>query len=35
MPVPSIAGASAGMTTPLDVYENFERFPTFGMRFKF
>ena len=35
MPVPSIAGVSEGMTTALNVYENFERFPTFGVRFKF
>ena len=35
MPVPSFGGVPEGTTTPLNVYENFERFPTFGVRFKF
>jgi hypothetical protein len=35
MPVPTIAGASDATATPLNVYEKFERFPTFGVRFKF
>jgi hypothetical protein len=35
MPVPSLGGVPEGTTTPLNVYENFERFPTFGVRFKF
>ena len=35
MPVPSLGGVPEGTTTPLNVYENFERFPTFGVRFRF
>ncbi len=34
-PIPSIADAPEGATSANNVYENFERFPSFGVRVKF
>jgi hypothetical protein len=35
MPVPESFGGSQGVTTSNNVYENFERLPSFGVRFRF
>ncbi len=35
MPVPSLGGGPEGATTANNVYENFERFPSFGVRVRF
>jgi outer membrane cobalamin receptor len=35
MPVPEQYGGSQGITTSLNVYEQFERLPSFGVRFRF